>query len=380
VGQICSLVLSPLGHSDKVVWQGTKHGFFSVKSAYHLEMQHRNQTRGESYTTGQAGEIWKAVWNLQAPLVLKHFFWKVCNNILPTKVLLSSKKIVQNLLCPCYLREEENIYHILWSCPSSTAVWQECPRRVLKMALEPTDGLGLIEGWLKKLTGVEFIFALAVARQIWLRRNAYVFEDFFMPSMQVLQVAKSSLEAFEEAPTTTVVERSLPGNIRVKWKKPHMGVMKINWDAALNKAMKNMGAGVVIQDDSGSFVAAISKIVPYIVDPLIAEAVAIWYAAQLACDLGLQNVLLEDDSLNVIVNLKKEGPCGNGCGQLITDTKSILSRLVHCSFYHVKRDANMVAHCMAKFVLSQLIDKVWVEEGLPFIIQHIVFAKQEENS
>jgi hypothetical protein len=52
-GQIYNLVLSPLGHADQVVWQGTKHGLFSVKSAYHLEMQHRNQSRGESSKTGQ---------------------------------------------------------------------------------------------------------------------------------------------------------------------------------------------------------------------------------------------------------------------------------------------------------------------------------------
>jgi hypothetical protein len=52
-GQIYNLVLSPLGHADQVVWQGTKHGLFSVNSAYHLEMQHRNQSRGESSKTGQ---------------------------------------------------------------------------------------------------------------------------------------------------------------------------------------------------------------------------------------------------------------------------------------------------------------------------------------
>jgi hypothetical protein len=45
-----------------------------------------------------------------------------------------------------------------------------------------------------------------------------------------------------------------------------MGVMKINWDVALNKETKNMRAGVVIQDDNRAFVAAFSKIVPYIVN------------------------------------------------------------------------------------------------------------------
>jgi hypothetical protein len=75
-----------------------------------------------------------------------------------------------------------------------------------------------------------------------------------------------------------------------------------------------LGVDVVIRDDSGAFVAALSKIVPYIVDPLIAETVAVWHVAQLVCEMGYQHVLLEGDSLSVISALKKEGPCGSGCG------------------------------------------------------------------
>jgi len=33
-------------------------------------------------------------------------------------------------------------------------------------------------------------------------------------------------------------------------------------------------------------VVALSKIVPYIVDPLTAETVAVWHAARLACEMG----------------------------------------------------------------------------------------------
>jgi hypothetical protein len=75
-------------------------------------------------------------------------------------------------------------------------------------------------------------------------------------------------------------------------------------------------------------------------------------------------MILEGDSLSVISNLKKTEPCGSGCGQLISDTKLILSSLLHCDFHHVKRDANKVAHCMAKFAPSQMLDKTWIEVPL----------------
>jgi hypothetical protein len=63
-----------------------------------------------------------------------------------------------------------------------------------------------------------------------------------------------------KATATMVDEHRLPSNVRVRWNKPPMGVMKIN----LNKETKIMGVGVVIQDDNEVFVVAFSKIVPYI--------------------------------------------------------------------------------------------------------------------
>jgi hypothetical protein len=45
----------------------------------------------------------------------------------------------------------------------------------------------------------------------------------------------------------------------------------------------------------------------------------------------------------------------------------------------MKMDANKVAHCMAKFVISQMIDKTWIKV-CPSFIQHLVIAESEEVS
>jgi hypothetical protein len=91
----------------------------------------------------------------------------------------------------------------------------------------------------------------------------------------------------------------------------------------------------------------------------------VWFAAQFVCDhLGFQHVILEGDSLSVISYSKKARPCESDCGQLIFDTKIILSRLLHFDFQHVKMDANKMVHYMAKFALFQLLDKAWTEACL----------------
>jgi hypothetical protein len=79
-------------------------------------------------------------------------------------------------------------------------------------------------------------------------------------------------------------------------------------------------------------VAALTKAVPFIIDPLLAEMVVVWHAAQFVRDLGLQHMLLEDDSLQVISDLKKVGPLECNRGQLIFDTKLIHSSLSQCGF------------------------------------------------
>jgi hypothetical protein len=70
--------------------------------------------------------IWKPLWKLDALAVLKHFAWKVGNDLLPTKTNLVWHHIGTDSLCPFCLDQPETAWHILWSCPSSVAVWQDC--------------------------------------------------------------------------------------------------------------------------------------------------------------------------------------------------------------------------------------------------------------
>jgi hypothetical protein len=57
-------------------------------------------------------------------------------------------------------------------------------------------------------------------------------------------------------------------------------------------------------------------------------------------------------------------------GQLIEDTRSGLQQF-HSFINHVKRDANQVAHRLAKLAISQLLDTSWLDE-CHSIIQNVV--------
>jgi len=164
--------LSLLKQSDRLIWFGYKSGCFSVRSAYHLEMHRRAQLLRESWRLGEKHGLWKLLWQIEAPAVLKNFAWKVGNNLLPTKANLVSKHIEKDSQCPLCLSNDETICHILWECPSSVAVWQECSRWIQKLALEPCEGMDLLQQFISKLDVEELVEVFTMASDK--RRMLYI--------------------------------------------------------------------------------------------------------------------------------------------------------------------------------------------------------------
>jgi hypothetical protein len=71
--RICSVALSSRHSNDTLIWIGTKTGFFLVKSAYHMEMQRKVQSRGESSRPQMESGAWKHLWQMGAPAKVKFF-------------------------------------------------------------------------------------------------------------------------------------------------------------------------------------------------------------------------------------------------------------------------------------------------------------------
>lgn len=115
----------------------------------------------------------------------------------------------------------------------------------------------------------------------------------------------------------------------------------------------------MIRDAEGGFVAARAHQIPFIVDPLMAEALVVWHAITFGSEVGIQNVILEGDSLVVMSDLKQTGVCNPAYGQVIEDIRSSFLSFSSVGVNHVKRGANMAAHLIAKYTVSQFEDKTW---------------------
>jgi hypothetical protein len=110
---IFNIPLSPFQPMDRLIWRCTTNGEFFVCSACHLAM--KNIALKHSGGSGSCREsvVWKACWQLHVPNVVKIFIWRVCHNLLPTKVNLFRRGVVTNKMSPICEIEEEMVEHIL---------------------------------------------------------------------------------------------------------------------------------------------------------------------------------------------------------------------------------------------------------------------------
>jgi len=130
VEQICSIVISPRCMQDWVIWVGTNTGHFSIKSAYHLEIERQSSSQGNNFSAALATPLWKKLWELHLPWNVLLFLWRACNEILPTKYNLCRRRIVDDPLYPMCGTEAESTVHAIWSCEAAKAVWNESPVRI----------------------------------------------------------------------------------------------------------------------------------------------------------------------------------------------------------------------------------------------------------
>jgi len=97
---ICSIALSANLPVDKQVWALTHNGIFSVRSAYKLAMEMSSAVLvGGVFDNSQLRRFWKYLWSCNIPHKIRHFTWRACNDVLPTKENLDRRKVLLDGAC-----------------------------------------------------------------------------------------------------------------------------------------------------------------------------------------------------------------------------------------------------------------------------------------
>jgi hypothetical protein len=95
---IKGIPLIPVEVPDRLRWRCIANGAFTVRSAYHLEMETNARKDGEGSGKHSKKEFWKVCWQLHTPNVVKMFLWRALHNLLPTNRNLKCRGVIQNSL------------------------------------------------------------------------------------------------------------------------------------------------------------------------------------------------------------------------------------------------------------------------------------------
>lgn len=82
----------------------------------------------------------------------------------------------------------------------------------------------------------------------------------------------------------------------LQWSKPTLGLIKVNWEAVVDRKNKVMDVGLIDRDHLGNVQASNCSFRPYVFDPTIAEAIGAREGVTLGRDMEFQLIVLEGDA------------------------------------------------------------------------------------
>ena len=145
-----------------------------------------------------------------------------------------------------------------------------------------------------------------------------------------------------------------------KWEPPTGSSYKINFDAAVFVEINASSVGVIVRNDKGETMAALSASGPPVQDSKEAKVLACRRALEFAIEAGFTELVLEGDNSIVMKSIMSPQPNMSRLGHAYEDKKCIAARLSRVEVSFVKRSANAVTHALAKHARQIDEEVVWL--------------------
>uniref|UniRef100_A0A803PY00 Reverse transcriptase zinc-binding domain-containing protein n=1 Tax=Cannabis sativa TaxID=3483 RepID=A0A803PY00_CANSA len=201
---IMSIPLSFLATTDFWAWSGERSGQFSVKSAYRLLQDQKDEQTGNNYSG-----FWVKLWQLKIPPKVKNLLWRAVSGCLPTSFMLCTKNVDVPATCPVCQGNIETIMHALVTCPfahaclnkvsATTSLKAQCFSSLLSLNFASSCDVG--EHWTKPETNT-----------IKMNVDAAMFEEDGMYGFRIVarddtgRLIRSKSSCFLGAPLVEVAE------------------------------------------------------------------------------------------------------------------------------------------------------------------------------
>ncbi|XP_012846837.1 PREDICTED: uncharacterized protein LOC105966804 [Erythranthe guttata] len=189
-----------------------------------------------------------------------------------------------------------------------------------------------------------FEMCMTVCWAIWFYRNRFLFEDKEVDALTTISLAQKFMNQLRQPSARVLSNQALRVTSDSRWLLPSTGVIKINFDAAVNANDGLVGVGIIARDHCGGCVGWMSICIHQPLDPTSAEAKAALLAVELARDKAWRKVVIEGDSTVVIKAIEGKDDDRSLYGNLIADIHAIIPCFEVFSALHIRRNGNGAAH------------------------------------
>ena len=192
--------------------------------------------------------------------------------------------------------------------------------------------------------------------EIWNNRNECHHNLKCRSSFYVKKMAINKAREFHDVNQS---DSLMISESRTEWKAPPRGSYKINVDAAYNSTSQVACLGAVARDSQASIIfSAVSKVAG-IDSSLQAEALGILFGLQIGNELNFHNVILESDCLIMVNEIAKKQDSFCEWASILQDIQDLSLEFSSCSFRHVNREVNELAHSIARVPCDIGDRKIW---------------------
>lgn len=194
--------------------------------------------------------------------------------------------------------------HALWGCTVAGEVWGNTRLKLPYLKSMPRDFIDIV--WEIKIKKPELdweLFAITTWR-LWCNRNLVCHGGRCKEEALIAQEATAY--AKEVRQTNKVQGRSSqPGG--QTWTPPRRGCYKVNVEQAVFKELGCCRVGVVIRNEEGQIMGAISKRLDLPLKVMETEAKAVEEGIIFARDLSLRNISVEIDAQAMVKSFQAQG-------------------------------------------------------------------------
>jgi ribonuclease HI len=178
-----------------------------------------------------------------------------------------------------------------------------------------------------------------------------------------------------KVPGVMLDEVSVPCYRNIKWQPRSKGLIKVNWDASINKNKGWIGLGMIARNSNGACLGARSVTKHLITDSAIAVALAALSAMYFCTEVGFFDVILEGDAKQVLQAINSNPPFLSKFENFIESIHHEKRNFRSVDFSFIPREGNAVAHAFAAEASKQKVNNVWLEE-LPSRFSNFVTRDQ----